>query len=147
MCKTLNDTPLLAKLEPGDMIALEAKYHQKCLVNLYNKARALDRAAQDKDCEAQLHGNALAELVAHMEDLWKEDIATVFKLTDLTQMYKNQLEHLGAVVEGQIHFKADFCLHFQTFFCLLTNKGTVLFSVLMKISVLHLQKLVIMMMM
>ena len=56
----LNDTALLAKLEPGDMIALEAKYHRKCLVNLYNKARALDRAAQVEDCEAQLHGIALA---------------------------------------------------------------------------------------
>jgi len=39
----LEDTALLAKLEPGNMIALEAKYHQKCLVNLYNKARALEK--------------------------------------------------------------------------------------------------------
>jgi len=39
----LNDNITLAKLEPGDMIALEAKYHWKCLVNLYNRARALDR--------------------------------------------------------------------------------------------------------
>ena len=29
----LEDTTLLAKLEPGDMIALEAKYHRKCLAN------------------------------------------------------------------------------------------------------------------
>ena len=27
----LEDTALLAKLAPGDMIALEAKYHSKCL--------------------------------------------------------------------------------------------------------------------
>ena len=40
----LEDTALLAKLEPGDMIVLEAKYHWKCLVNLYNRARALNRA-------------------------------------------------------------------------------------------------------
>ena len=99
----LKDTTLLAKLEPGDMIALEAKYHWKCLVDLYNRARALDRAGQEKDCEAHLHGIALAELVAFMEDLRKEDIAPVFKLTDLTQMYKNRLEQLGAVVEGRIH--------------------------------------------
>jgi len=39
------------------------------MVNLCNKARALDRVAQDKDCEAQLHGIALAKLVASMEDL------------------------------------------------------------------------------
>ena len=85
------------------MIALEAKYHQKCFVDLYNIARALDRAGQEKDCEAHLHGIALAELVAFMEDLRKEDIAPVFKLTNLTQMYKNRFEQLGAVVEGRIH--------------------------------------------
>lgn len=35
----LEDTALLAKLVPGDMIALEAKYHHKCLTSLYNRAR------------------------------------------------------------------------------------------------------------
>jgi len=40
-----------------------------------------------------------------MEGIWKEDIAPVFKLTDLTMMYKNHLEQLGAVVEGHIRFK------------------------------------------
>jgi len=38
----LEDTALQAKLEPGDMIALEAKYHQKCIVSLYNRTRALE---------------------------------------------------------------------------------------------------------
>jgi len=45
----------------------------------------------------------LAELVTHIGDLRKEDISPVFKLTDLTQMYKNRLDHLGAAVEGRIH--------------------------------------------
>ena len=72
-------------------------------MDLHNRARALDRAGQEKDCEAHLHGIALAELVAFMEDLQKEDIAPVFKLTDLTQMYKNRLEQLGVVVDGRIH--------------------------------------------
>ena len=35
----LEDTILLAKLSVGDMVALEAKYHTKCLVGLYNRAR------------------------------------------------------------------------------------------------------------
>ncbi|MGH0137981.1 UNVERIFIED_CONTAM: hypothetical protein FKN15_068919 [Acipenser sinensis] len=38
----LQDTALLAKLAPGDMIALEAKYHLKCLVKLCNRARVAD---------------------------------------------------------------------------------------------------------
>ena len=35
----LEDTGLLAKLSAGDMVALDAKYHSKCLVGLYNRAR------------------------------------------------------------------------------------------------------------
>jgi hypothetical protein len=35
----LEDTALLAKLAAGDMIATEAKYHNKCLCALYNRAR------------------------------------------------------------------------------------------------------------
>ena len=33
------DTALLAKLATGDMLAIEAKYHQNCLRSLYNRAR------------------------------------------------------------------------------------------------------------
>ena len=35
----LQDENLLAKLRTGDLIALEAKYHGRCLVSLYNHAR------------------------------------------------------------------------------------------------------------
>ena len=35
----LGDTLLLARLSMGDMVALEAKYHAKCLLALYNRAR------------------------------------------------------------------------------------------------------------
>jgi len=33
----LKETRLLAKLAPGDMVALEAKYHKTCLCDLYNR--------------------------------------------------------------------------------------------------------------
>ena len=99
----LEDTALLAKLEPGDMIALEAKYHRRCLVNLYNRARALEPTISDRSCDAHLHGIAFAELVAFMEDFRKEDIAPVFKLADLALMYKMRLEQLGVDVGGRIH--------------------------------------------
>ena len=35
----LQDEPLLAKLSAGDMVALDAEYHNKCLVSLYNRVR------------------------------------------------------------------------------------------------------------
>ena len=63
----LGNTALLAKLAPADMIALEAKYHHKCLVQLYNRARAVDRMGADKDIDAHLHGIAFTELVAYGE--------------------------------------------------------------------------------
>ena len=34
------DTALLVKLAPADMVALEAKYHTRCLAALYNRVRA-----------------------------------------------------------------------------------------------------------
>ena len=38
--KNLGDTKLLAKISEGDMVAIETKYHLKCLVGFYNKHRA-----------------------------------------------------------------------------------------------------------
>lgn len=64
----LEDTSLLSKLAPGDMIALEAKYHGRCLVALYNRARKA-RATHVNEDHANLHGIAFAELVAYMG--WK----------------------------------------------------------------------------
>ena len=36
----LNNGKLIAKLSGGDLIAIEAKYHSKCLACLYNRARS-----------------------------------------------------------------------------------------------------------
>ena len=55
----LEDTALLAKLAPGDLIALEAKYHHKCLAALYNRVRSAQSHAVE-DSNAKLHGIAFA---------------------------------------------------------------------------------------
>jgi len=65
----LEDTVLLAKLEPGDVIALEAKYHQEYPVNLYNRARALESTVSYKSCDVHPRGIAFAEMVVFMENL------------------------------------------------------------------------------
>ena len=99
----LEDTSLLAKLAPGDMIALEAKYHGRCLVALYNRARD-SRTMHVNEDHADLHGIAFAELVAYMEDFRMEgSVAPVFKLADLAHLYKLRLEQLGVILEGRIH--------------------------------------------
>ena len=35
----LQDTELLGQLSAGDMVAIEAKYHARCLLRLYHRAR------------------------------------------------------------------------------------------------------------
>ena len=53
---------MLAKLAVGDMVAIEAKYHNKCLCALYNRARKALPNDDDGD-EDHLHGIAFTELV------------------------------------------------------------------------------------
>ena len=98
----LNDTALLAKLSAGDTIAIEAKYHRKYLVALYNRAARSNCA--DSNEEADLHGIASAELVAYIDEFRSDEkIAPVFKLADLAQLYKACLEQLGVATESRIH--------------------------------------------
>ena len=53
-----NDTALVAKLSAGNIIAIEANYHHKCLVALYNQAARCNE-------ETNLHWITFAELVAY----------------------------------------------------------------------------------
>ena len=77
------------------MIAIEAKYHHDFLCSLYNRGN---------DGDSCLHGIAFAELVAFLEDMKSdEDSAPIFKLIDITQLYKDRLEQLGVTVEKRIH--------------------------------------------
>ena len=99
----LEDTSLLAKLAPGDMIAVEAKYHGRFLMALYNRARDARTMHVNED-HADFHGIAFAELVAYIEDFRMEgSVAPVFKLADLAHLYKLRLEQLGVILEDCIH--------------------------------------------
>lgn len=84
----LEDTELLAKLSPGDMVALEAKYHTKCLAGLYNRARnAKAKSLKDTDQEEVLSDIVFAELVMYIEETrLDEDIAPVLHLTKLVSL-------------------------------------------------------------
>ena len=99
----LEDTALLAKLAAGDMIAIEAKYHQHCLRSLYNIARQASTKTNHEE-HSCLHGIAFAELVAFLEDMSSdEDSAPVFKMIDITELYTERLKQLGLTVEARIH--------------------------------------------
>ena len=89
----LKDTKLLAKLSTADMVALEAKYHTKCLVGLYNHARkAKDEKFKDIDDRKVASGIASAELVMYIKETQQMDKerAPVFKLNDLAQLYMSE---------------------------------------------------------
>ena len=78
------ETALLAKLAARNMVAIETKYHNKCLCALYKRVRkALPKDGGEED---HLHGIALAENVVFMEDMCSdEDSAPIFKLTQTLQ--------------------------------------------------------------
>ena len=65
--RELQDTALLAKFAAGDMVAIEAKYHNRCLCALYNRAR-LASSIDNDGVEACMHGIAFAELVVLLEN-------------------------------------------------------------------------------
>ena len=58
----LQHTVLLAKLTAGDMIAQEAKYYNKCLGSLYNKAREV-ATSDEREVDSDYHAIALAGLI------------------------------------------------------------------------------------
>ena len=64
--KDLNDTSLLAKIEGGDLIALESKYHLSCLAKLRNHHRYYLREVEESSSvlieERKLEARAFAEL-------------------------------------------------------------------------------------
>ena len=81
----LEDSELLAKLSTGDMVALEAKYHSKCLVGLYNRARMIKSEGGNIDKPNEISAIAFTELVMYIEEVHQADEAgaPVFKLSDL----------------------------------------------------------------
>ncbi len=101
----LEDTELLAKLSPGDMVALDAKYHTRCLVGLYNRARkAKAEGRKGTDKKETLSGIVFAELVMYIEEARLDrETAPVFKLSDLALLYNSRMEQLGLKLDVGVH--------------------------------------------
>ena len=55
------------------MIALEAKYHRKCYIDLYTLHRALVGQQNEENGSGTLHGIAFAELVTYIRDVCTEE--------------------------------------------------------------------------
>ena len=114
--QSLQDQELLAKLSAGDLISMEAKYHNHCILALYNKA---ERQSSDNDCDTYTHkvqtckGIALAELISYIEETREESEESVFKLADLAKLYENRLVQLGLqdTNVNSTHLKKHLLMH------------------------------------
>ena len=85
MAEELEDSTLLARIAAGDMIAIEAKYHNGCLLQLKNRYRAPQRDKVTKENTTDENMNesrAYVELVSYMEQS-TENGTLLFKLSDL----------------------------------------------------------------
>ena len=89
----LQDTELLGQLSAGDMVAIEAKYHARCLLGLYHRVRRDTLEGLEDNGQghaASTSGVVFAELVLYIEETRKRDeSAPVFKLAELSQLYKS----------------------------------------------------------
>ena len=98
--KTISDKKLLAKLS-ADVIAQELKYHPACLVALYNEERPyLKEKEQEKAQEhwKEAYPIAFSKLVTYISEMKNDSDSRdplIFKLADLTTLYKQRLEQLS----------------------------------------------------
>ena len=96
----LQDFEPLAKISGGDLIAIEAKYHMKCLTNLRNKHRSFQRKSKsDQFLEAEEEerfneARAFVELLEYIEDSL-ENGNLFFTLPELHSLFQNRLSDLG----------------------------------------------------
>ena len=115
MATDLQDSALLKHLAGGDMIAIEAKYHKKCMTNLSNRHRAFLR--QSQDCQSgeedeKNEGIAFVDLISFMES-FIDDGKYVLTLTELHQLHINRLQDFGIKIEvNRTRLKSRILTHF-----------------------------------
>ena len=115
MATDLQDSALLKHLAGGDMIAIEAKYPKKYMTSLTNRHRAFLR--QSQDCQSgeedeKNEARAFVELTSFMES-FIDDEKYVLTLTELHQLYINQLQHFGIKKEvNRTRLKSRILSHF-----------------------------------
>ncbi len=98
---TLCDEALLARLSEGDMIAVEAVYHKRCLAGLYNRVRQLQKRSVDEESENSIiEGVALGEVIDYINGCHASNNVPVFKLSDINTLFCQRLMEYGANEES-----------------------------------------------
>ena len=83
----------------------DAKYHTKCLSVLQDRVRnAESEGLKYKAKEREVPGIVFAELVLYIEETrLGEDMAQVFKLANIIELYQCRMQQLGVEFETKVH--------------------------------------------
>ena len=117
MARDLQDASLLAKIEGGDLIALEARYHLTCLVNLHNRHRLHLREIQNASSteshdERKMEARAFVELLTYIESSVEEG-NFLYKFSELRSLYESRLIDFGISKQvNKVRFKDQVLSHF-----------------------------------
>ena len=93
-----------------------AVYHRACLVALYNRARARAKNIDKDKNQGQQRIEGIALAVYMKEAQIESDAAPVFRLAELTRLYKTRLKLFGGDVSGRLintHLKTRIPAHQQ----------------------------------
>ena len=84
IAEELRDTKLLAKLLGGDMVAIDAQYHLRCLAAFYGRGRSRKRRSNEAPHHINAETLAFAEVVSYIKKYGQigEDL-NVFQLSDI----------------------------------------------------------------
>ena len=102
MAEEQQDTSLMAKIAGCDLVAIDAKYHNNCLLSYKNKYRSLVRSKSSLHSGSEdkpLIARAFAELVSYIEND-VENGNYIFKLSLLHSLY---VDHFCSLVEKSIN--------------------------------------------
>ena len=93
--KVLGEQALIRKLSEGDMIAVDAVYHLRCLSKLYRRAEAVMKGmnSEGSDDEQVSKELALSELIDYIESF--RGSGDVIEMTDVCKWYDERLVSLG----------------------------------------------------
>ena len=100
MITVLQETELLGRVDGGDLIAKETKYHLKCLTSLRNRYRShVRKQSQDEEKAHTAEENmntsrVFVELVSYIEKA-VDSGTSFFKLSDIHSLYMNRLKDFG----------------------------------------------------
>ena len=94
-CATIiGDKTLIRKLSSGDMVAIDAVYHLKCLAKLYRQAASIESTEDEENYQISfLKAQTFADLISHMES--QRGTLVVFKMADIATLYSDRLVSLG----------------------------------------------------